>query len=145
MKNWLITYLSNRSENTSASARWPGDVERRARNQAEQSNGHGGGGDAKADIHAGVSLEPNEESQGQELAGAECEVGGVEVRRKHMLIMMIAALIGNVNSELISSVRDDVGLKAATSQGHQVKGCEQYRRLEPSCFLTLLLINIICS
>jgi len=58
-------YLSNGSED--ASTRPLVHVKEGPRDEAEQAHGHNSGGDAEADIHAGVGLDPDDDGEGDEL------------------------------------------------------------------------------
>ena len=104
-------------------------VIKNTRHQADEPHGHGRRGDPEADVHAGVSLDPNEDSEGDELADGEGEVGGVEVGGEPL------ALPGAVRAELVRTVRDHVRLHAATPQRHQVERQEEYQGLEAFRFL----------
>lgn len=116
----MTYYLRNRSENASFRGLIP--IQNRTADQADQAHSHGGGGDAETDVHAGVSLNPNEEREGDELADGEGEVRGIEVSGELLRVLLWVKLVG--------AMGDHVRFDAATAKRHQVECDVEYERLE---------------
>uniref|UniRef100_J3LY59 Uncharacterized protein n=1 Tax=Oryza brachyantha TaxID=4533 RepID=J3LY59_ORYBR len=121
------SYPCNRREDAALRGLVP--VEGGAGHKADEPGRHGGGGDAEADVHPGVRLHPDQRRQRDELAGAEAEVGRVEVGgeplgivRRHSPPPPAGAAAGG---ELVGAVRDHVGLEAAAAERHQVERREE--------------------
>lgn len=83
-------------------------VEEGAGDQADQAHGHDGGGDAEADVHAGVGLEPNKESEGNELSHGEGKICSIEVPRKKLGLCWVFLV------ELVSSMGNHVWFHTPT-------------------------------
>jgi len=115
-------YSCNGSEDAALRGLVP--VQRGAGDEADEPGGHGGRGDAEADVHPGVRLHPDQRREGHELSRAEAEVGRVEVGGEPSG----AARRGGV--ELVGAVRDHVGLEAAAAERHQVEREEEDGGLE---------------
>ena len=99
-------------------------VKGHARDQAHEPHCHGRCRDTKTDVHPGASLDPDEDGKCDELADTEAEVRAVEVSGELLKLVRV------VFPELVCSMRDHVGLEAATAQGNQVEGNEEDGGLE---------------
>lgn len=120
-----------------ASARRRVLVKQGSRDQADQPNHHGGGGYAEANIHPRVSLDPDENGEGDELPSAEGEVGGIEVGGEP------PGLLGVFPPELVRPMGNDVGLQAATPKCHQAQGHIEYEGPVTTCLLTMGPLGVI--
>lgn len=108
-------------------------IQNRAANQANQAHRHGGGGDPEADVHAGVSLNPDEESEGDELADGEGKVGGIEVSGELLRVL--------IRVELISAKGDHVRFHTPTPNRHQVQCDKEYECLQTLRLLASLAVD----
>lgn len=117
-------YLSNWGED--GAARRGISIKGSGGEKADEAKKHGGGGDSKANVHAGVGLEPHQESERGELSSAERKVSAVEESGE--LFELLWVLLW----ELVCPMGYDVRLQTPTSQSHQIQRDEEHRRFAPA-------------
>lgn len=99
--------MSNRGEN--ASLRWLVSVIEGTGDQADESHSHDSRRDTEANIHSGVSLDPNEKREGDEFSDGEGEISSIEVGGEFLGLFRVICWV-----ELVCSMSNHVWFNTPT-------------------------------